>query len=185
MHPETERYLPAALRPLRVSWSLMLAASLAWAVLGLFASPVASLAESAAGPALRVALAALGFVCALATIVIELAIITPRRMAALIPAPEQELVQRHLLAGHLVLWSFAVLPAFFGFAQLLLGGAPGTHLALAASSLALLALLLPTRSRIATRVAAVLAVPAAQDSRKTRRSKRKSSGRAGGRPGGR
>ena len=72
------------------------------------------------------------------------------------PVPDHALVQRHLLAGHLVLWSFAEVPALFGFAQLLLDGALGTHLALCAVSLAILALLMPTRARIATRMEAVL-----------------------------
>ena len=77
-------------------------------------------------------------------------------MAAVITVPDQALVQRHLLAGHLVLWSFAQLPALFGFAQLLLDGSLGAHLALCAVSLAILALLMPTRARIRTRMEAVL-----------------------------
>ena len=76
-------------------------------------------------------------------------------MAALIPSPTRAR-QRHLLAGHLALWSFAELPALFGFAQLLLDGSLGAHLALCAVSLAILALLMPTRARITTRMEAVL-----------------------------
>jgi len=135
----------------------MLAASIAWAGLGLFASPVFSLSDTPAGTPLTMLLTALGVISAVATLWIDRALITPKRMAALIPIPDHALAQRHLLAGHLVLWSFAVLPALFGFAQLLLDGALGTHLALCAVSLAILALLMPTRARITARMAAVLA----------------------------
>jgi hypothetical protein len=105
---------------------------------------------------LALAIAALGVLCALATIVIDRKIITPERMAALIPAFDYALVHRHLLAGHLVLWSLAELSALLGFAQLFLDGALHTHLALCAASLTTLAVLMPTRARIAARVAAVL-----------------------------
>ena len=156
MHPDSERRVQAALPPLRVSWSLMLAASLGWAWLGAIASPAGSPPDATATPPFTMALAALGALCALATLWIDRAIITPERMAALMPVPDHALAQRHLLAGHLALWSLAVLPALFGFAQLLLGGALATHLALCAASLAILALLMPTRARIAARLEAVL-----------------------------
>jgi hypothetical protein len=156
MHPDMERYVQSALPSLRVSWSLMLAACLAWAGLGLFAAPAGLTSDPTTSQKLTVVLTTLGALCAVATLWIDRAIITPERMAALIPVPEQALVQRHLLAGHLVLWSFAVLPALFGFAQLLFDGALGTHLALCAVSLVTLALLMPTRTRIAARLEAVL-----------------------------
>jgi len=156
VHPDLGRAVESALPPLRVSWSLMLAASLAWAALGLFASPVLSPLATPAATPWTTALTALGVLSAVATIWIDRAVITPGRMAAIIAVPDQTLVQRHLLAGQLILWSFAELPALFGFAQLLLDGALGTHLALCAASLAILAILMPTRARITARMAAVL-----------------------------
>lgn len=156
MRPDTERHVQAALPPLRVSWTFMLAASLAWAALGLFASPVVSPADSPAAAPWTKVLVALGVLSAGVTLLIDRAVITPKRMAAIITVPDLALIQRHLLAGHLVLWSFAQLPALFGFAQLLLDGSLGAHLALCAVSLAILALLMPTRARIAARMEAVL-----------------------------
>ena len=156
MHPDNEIHLQSALRPLRISWFLMLAASAAWAALGLFASPNMLSPSTPAATPLTMVLAALGVLCAVATILIDRMVITPARMAALIPIPDHALIQRHLIAGHLVLWSFAVLPALFGFAQLLLDGSLGTHLALCAVSLTILALLMPTRARITTRMEAVV-----------------------------
>jgi len=153
---DIENYIRSALPPLRISWSFMLAASLAWAGLGLYASPVISPSDSTAGTPWTIVLTVLGVLSAVATLWIDRAVITPRRMAALITVPDQALVQRHLLAGHLVLWSFAVLPALFGFAQLLLDGKVGTHLALSALSLVILARLMPTRKRITTRLEAVI-----------------------------
>lgn len=157
MRPDIERSVQAALRPLRVSWSLMLAASIVWAVMGMIASPVVSPSEITTLTPLTLTLAVLGVLSALGTILVDRLVITPERMAAVITLPDAALVQRHLLAGQLVLWSFAVLPALFGFAQLLLDGSLGIHLALCAASLAVLALLLPTRARVTTRIAAVLA----------------------------
>lgn len=177
MHPDIERHVLSALPPLRVSWSLMLVASLAWAGLGLFASPVLAPSDTATATPWPLLLAALGMLCALATLGIDRWVITPARMAALIPVFDYALVQRHLLAGHLVLWSLAELPALLGFAQLFLDGALGTHLALCATSLVLLALLMPTRARIAARMEAVsrqTAPPVKRGSAKSGR-KRKSS----------
>ncbi len=156
MRPDIERQLRAALRPLRIAWSLMIVASLAWAGLGFLASPVVSPSGTAAATPLTMMLAALGVICALATIWVDRRVITPERMAVLIPAPDHALLQRHLLAGYLVLWSLAVLPALIGFAQLLFDGDLRTHLALCAVSLAILALLMPTQARIVTRMEAVL-----------------------------
>ena len=173
MRPDIERHVQESLAPLRVSWSFMLAACLAWAALGLFASPVISPSNSPTAKPWTTVIIAFGVLSAVATILIDRAIITPKRMAALITVPDLALVQRHLLAGHLVLWSFAQLPALFGFAQLLLDGSLGAHLALCAVSLAILALLMPTRTRIATRMEAVLVAPPAQTTRKARRKGRK------------
>lgn len=156
MRPDIERQLRSALRPLRVSWAFMVAASLGWAGLGVLASPVVSPSGTTTATPLTTALAVLGVICALATLWIDRAVITAKRMAALIPDPDHALLQRHLLAGHLVLWSLAVLPALFGFAQLLLDGDLRIHLALCAVSLGVLALLMPTQARITARVAAVL-----------------------------
>jgi hypothetical protein len=134
----------------------MLAVSIGWAGLGLLASPVVAPLDARPATPWTTVLAALGVLSAVVTIVIDRAVITPRRMAALLPVFDQALVQRHLLAGHLVLWSFAELPALFGFAQLFLDGALRTHLALCAISLAILAVLMPTRARIAARLEAVV-----------------------------
>lgn len=175
MHPDIERDVQSALTPLRVSWSFMLAASLAWAALGLFASPVVSPPTSPTAAPWTTVLTTLGVLSAGVTLLIDRAIITPRRMAALITVPDLALVQRHLLAGHLVLWSFAQLPAMFGFAQLLLDGSLGAHLALCAVSLAILALLMPTRARIGARLEAVIRprASAAQPTRKKTRTGQK------------
>jgi hypothetical protein len=134
----------------------MLVASFALAALGLFAAPVMSPSAPPTMPTSAKLLAALGVLSAVATLWLDRRVITARRMAAVIPVPDHALIQRHLLAGHLVLWSFAELPALFGFAQLLFDGPLVIHLALCASSLAVLALLMPTRSRITARMAAVL-----------------------------
>jgi hypothetical protein len=156
MRPEIERHLRASLRPLRVSWAIMLAVSLAWAGLGAFASAAVSLSDATALTPLTKGLAALGVLCAVATLWIDRSVITPERMAAVIPVPDLALAQRHILGGHLVLWSLAVLPGILGLAQLLLDGPLWLHLALCALSLGVLALLMPTRARIATRLKAVL-----------------------------
>ena len=156
MRADVERHVQSALSPLRASWSFMIAASLAWAGLGLLASPVVAPPDAAPAPASTLALAALGVASAVATIWVDRAIVTPERMAALIPVPDHALARRHLLAGHLALWSLAELPALFGFAQLLLDGSLATHLMLCAVSLTTLAVLMPTRARVAARMAAVL-----------------------------
>lgn len=173
MHPDIERHVQSSLPSLRISWACMLAAAFAWTGLGLFASPVLSPSETAAASSWSLVLAALGALSALATLWIDRRVITPARMAGLIPVFDHALVQRHLLAGHLVLWSFAELPALFGFAQLFLDGPPGTHLALSATSLAILALLMPTRARITTRIEAVFRKPAPPPKRGPTRSGRK------------
>lgn len=156
MHPGLGHSVQETLRPLRVAWSLMIAASLAWAALGLFASPVLSPSDATVFTPWTTVLTALGVLSAVGTIWIDQTVIAPKRLAALISLPDQALTRRHLLAGHLILWSFAELPALFGFAQLLLDGALGTHLALCAVSLIILAMLMPTRKRVATRLAAVI-----------------------------
>lgn len=156
MHPDIGREVRAALTPLRVCWSFMLAASLAWAALGWFASPVLAPSDTRGATPLTMVLTALGVLSAVATVWVERAVVTPERLAAIMPIPDPALVQRHLLAGQLILWSFAELPALLGFAQLLFDGALETHLALCSVSLALLATLMPTRARITTRLAAVL-----------------------------
>ncbi len=135
----------------------MLAASLAWVGLGVFASPVVSPATTLAATPIALAIAALGALCAVAAIWLDRAILTPERIASVVAIPDLSFAQRHLLAGHLALWSIAELPAVLGFAQLLLDGTLATHLALCAASLTVLALLMPTRARIAARLEAVLA----------------------------
>jgi len=156
VRPESERRVRAALPALRSAWSLMLAANLAFAGLGMLASPVAVAPEHAALPPLAAALSALGVLCAGATIWLDRAILAPGRVGGLSPIPDGELARRHLLAGHLALWSLAILPALLGFAQLLLGGTLAALLALCALSLAILAVLMPTRTRIGTRLEAML-----------------------------
>ncbi|MHB8834364.1 MAG: hypothetical protein ACYC9Y_01435 [Candidatus Methylomirabilia bacterium] len=156
MNLDTGRYVESALPPLRISWYFMVFASLAWAGLGMFASPAGLTSDPTTARKLTVVLATIGALCAVAALWIDRAVITTERMAALIPVFDYALVQRHLLAGHLVLWSLAQLPALFGFAQLLLDGSLGMHLALCAVSLATLAILMPTRARITARMTAVL-----------------------------
>lgn len=155
MRPETGprvRFLPR----LRLFWTAALGASLAFAGLGVLASPVVSPAGAASVPPLAAAIAALGVLCGAATLALDRAILSPGRVAARIPFPDSALAQRYLLAGHLALWSLALLPAMLGFAQLLFDGQLATHLALCAVSAGILALLMPSRSRISARVAAVL-----------------------------
>lgn len=173
MHPDVERHVETALPSLRISWYLMVVASLAWAGLGMFAAPAGISSDPTTARKLTVVLTTLGALCAVATLWIDRAVITAERMAAVIPVFDYALVQRHLLAGHLVLWSLAELPALFGFAQLLLDGSLVLHLALCAVSLAVLAFLMPTRARITTRMAAVLAATAAQPTRKKTAPRRK------------
>jgi hypothetical protein len=102
------------------------------------------------------AIAAIGLICALAPLPLDRMILAPGRIAARIPLPDVALTLRHLLAGQLAIWSLAELPAILGFSQLLLGGELPTHLALCSLALVNLGLLLPTKSRITTRVGAVL-----------------------------
>jgi len=154
MRPDSERHARSVLPSLRYFWAFMLVASLVWTGLGLLASPVASPQGAAATP-ITAAITALGVLCAAVTIWLDRAIFTPARIAGLVPIPDHALAQRHLLAGHLALLSLAEIPALLGFAQLLLDGLLSTHLALCAVSLATLALLMPTRARVTTRLAAV------------------------------
>ena len=154
MSSALERHVRSLLTPLRCCWAFMLAAALAWAGLGLFAAPAGT--PSGAPTPFTAAIAALGVLCAAAAVWIDRAVLTPGRIAGLVPLPDLALARRHLLAGHLALWSIAELPALFGFAQLLLDGPLGTHLALCAVSLAILALLMPTRARVTARLEAVL-----------------------------
>ena len=156
MHPDSERHARSVLPSLRYSWAFMLVASLAWTGLGVLASPVASPPGATTATPITAAITALGVLCAAATIWLDRAFFRPARIVGLVPIPDNALAQRHLLAGHLALWSLAELPALLGFAQLLLDGPLSTHLALCAVSLATLALLMPTRARVTTRLAAAL-----------------------------
>ena len=156
MRPDIERHVRLVLPSLRSFWSLMIAASVALAGLGVLASPVASLSGTTTATPVTAATTVFGVLCAAATIWLDRAILTPGRIASAMPIPDHTLAQRHLLAGHLALWSLAEVPALLGFAQLLLDGALGTHLALCAVSLTVLALLMPTRARIAARMTAAL-----------------------------
>ena len=156
MYPEAGPHGRSALLSLRSFWSFMVAASLALAGLGLFASPFVAPSGTATGTPATTALAGLGVLCAAATIWLDRALLSPGRIATRVPIPDPSLVRRHLLLGHLALWSLAELPAVLGFAQLLLDGTLGAHLALCAVSLAVLTLLMPTRRRITARMEAVL-----------------------------
>ncbi len=93
VHPDLERSVESALPPLRVSWAFMLAASLAWAGLGLFASPVVSPSGSTAGTPWTTA-ADRPSACSalLQRSWLDRAVITPGRLAALITVPDQALV---------------------------------------------------------------------------------------------
>ena len=128
----------------------MLAASFVWAGLGILASPVEAPSGAATATPITATITAAGIIW------LDRAILTPARLAGLVVIPDSALARRHLLAAHLALWSLAQVPALLGFAQLFLDGALRTHLMLCAVSLALLALLMPTRARIAARLEAVL-----------------------------
>jgi len=151
-----ERHLRDSLPPLRLSWSFMLAANLACAGLGVLAVPVVSLPGKAPASPLAAAIAAFGALVAAATLWLDRRLLAPSRIARVLPVPDPALARRHLLVGHLALWSLAEVPALLGFAQVLLDGTLGAHLALCATSLVLLALLLPTRARITSRMEALL-----------------------------
>ena len=158
MRPEAEVRVRSALPRLRLFWAAALGATLACAGLGALAAPAVSAAaagETATPPA-AVAIATLGALCAAATLALDRALLSPGRIAARLPAPDSALAERYLLVGHLALWSLALLPALLGFAQLLLDGRLGTHLALCGVSLAVLAVLLPSRARVGARIAAAL-----------------------------
>ena len=158
MRPEAERCVQHALPRLRLFWGATLGAGLACAGLGALASPVfsASAGGETASPPAATAIATLGLLCGAATLALDRALLSPGRIAARVPAPDGALAERYLLVGHLALWSLALLPGLLGFAQLLLDGRLGTHLALCGVSLAALAVLMPSRARIGARVAAAL-----------------------------
>lgn len=154
MSQATERQVRSALPLLRLCWSLLLAAVLALAGLGGLAAPAAAPQDGASAGPLGAAAVVLGLTCALATLWLDRRILAPHRIALLLQVPDLALARRHLLAGHLALWALAAVPALLGFAQLLLDGRLAAHLALCAVSLAVLALLLPTRARVGARLGA-------------------------------
>lgn len=147
-------------RPARTSlllpWAAMLFSSLALAGLGRLAAPADPPAPAEPMSALALAVAALGVACVVAVLALDRSLLSPGRLARRLPAPDPALAERYVLAGHLALWSIAGLPAILGFSHLLLGGPLRIHLALCALSLGLLALLMPTKKRIGTRLDAVL-----------------------------
>jgi hypothetical protein len=160
VHPEVAGQLAAAARgQLLAGWAPALAAVLGLAALGAWAGPAAGAGGD--GGAAALAVAGAGVLLGAAPGLLGRTLLAPRRLAGLLPLPDLALALRMLLAAHLVLCTLAVLPALLGFAQLLLGGATATHLALCAVSLVDLALLLPTRERFAARVRTVLSGPAA------------------------
>jgi hypothetical protein len=73
-------------------------------------------------------------------------IMDPLGIAARIPAADAAAVVRHLLAGYLVLWSAALVPAIIGIAQILAGGDERMHLLLCAAALLVLVYLMPVQS---------------------------------------
>lgn len=156
MPPEADRQVRLALPRLRLFWGAMLMASLGFAGLGVLASPVVSAPGAGGSPPLALALAAIGVLCGAAALLLDRVILAPKQVSARFPFPDAVLAQRYLLAGHLALWSLAQLPAILGFTQLLFDGCLRTHLALCAVSLSILALQMPTRARISTRLEAAL-----------------------------
>jgi hypothetical protein len=160
MRPELEPRLRFALARLRLFWAATLAAGLACAGLGVLAAPAAAPPGASSTPPTAAAVAAIGAACAAAVLLLDRAILAPGQVAARVPLPDGDLALRYLLVGHLALWSLAETPAILGFAQLLLGGPLRTHLALCALALGALALLAPTRARIAARVEAAIRSPA-------------------------
>lgn len=159
MPTDATRHARNGLPQLRVAWFLIVAACLGLAGLGWLASPAEMTAPPAAGRPATLTLTALGVFCALATLGLDRLVLSPEQISTRLPIPDPDLLRRHLLAGHMALWSLAVLPALLGFALVLLGGPPRTHLALCALSLGVLARLMPTRRRIAQRFEAVLDRP--------------------------
>jgi hypothetical protein len=139
-----------------VAWAAMLVATLAFAAMGSFAAPAGTPADAGGPKPAATAVAALGLICALTPLPLDRVILAPAKIAARIPLPDLALTLRHLLAGHLALWSLAELPAILGLSQLMLGGALPAHLALCALALANLGLLMPTQARIGARVDAVM-----------------------------
>jgi hypothetical protein len=126
----------------------MLASTLALAGMGALAAPAGLAAGPGGATPIAIGIAVIGALCALAVPLLARVLLAPSRIAHRLPAPDLALARRYLLAGHLALWSFSTLPALLGFAQLLLGGAPATHLGLCALSLLALAWLMPTKRRV-------------------------------------
>jgi len=105
-------------------------------------------APGATLPALPKMMAAAGFVWCGLVLFIRRQVLAPLGMAARLPAPDPEALLRHLFAGHLVLWSAAVVPAIIGIAQILAGGDARMHLLLCSAALMVLGYLLPSRSKL-------------------------------------
>jgi hypothetical protein len=153
--PEVERQVLAGRARFLLPWAGALAAALGLAALG---AAIAQLAPSPAGAdaLLPAVAAASGAVVGVAVLLLERRLLEPSRLAARLPAPDVDLALRHILAGHLVLWSLAAVPALLGFAQLLLGGPLRTHLLLCGVSVGTLAYLMPARARLEERAGSCL-----------------------------
>jgi hypothetical protein len=126
----------------------MLAATLGLTGIGWLAAPAGLAASAGDAPPIAIGIAVLGALCALAVPILARKLLAPAQISRQLPAADLALARRYLLAGHLALWSFSTLPAILGLAQLLLDGAPATHLALCALSLLALAWLMPTARRV-------------------------------------
>lgn len=156
---------PAGLHRFRLPWLGACVASLALAALGMALSGESAPAEAALPPPAK-ALAGLGLICSGTVPFLRRRVLTPARIAAALPSPDSELALRHLLAGSLVLWTIAEVPAILGFAQILVGGNARTHLLLCGVSMGILAWLMPVRAKIAAQSAAVVAAVRAREARK-------------------
>lgn len=155
MHAEIERRVRSAIIRFRLPWAAMVLSSLVFAALGLWVSDTGVVMETGVSPmSLPVIIVAAG--SGALVFFLDRKLLAPRAIAARVPPNDIELALRHLLAGHLVLWSLAVVSPILGFAQLLLGGRPAAHLLLCGASVGILAYLMPTWSRIAARIEAIL-----------------------------
>ena len=128
-------------------WLGAAAASLILAALG-YALAGGTAGSGAPLPLLPKAMTAAGFVWCGLVLFLRQQVLTPIGIAARLPAPDTAAVVRHLLAGYLVLWSAAVVPAIIGIAQVLAGGDFRMHLLLCGASVMVLGYLMPTRSKL-------------------------------------
>jgi hypothetical protein len=147
MDGDIERRIAAGHRRFLLPWLGTVLAVIVLAALG-YGLAAGNAASGAPLPALPKMMTAAGFVWCGLVLFIRQQVLAPLGMAARLPAPDPEALMRHLFAGHLVLWSAAVVPAIVGIAQILAGGDARLHLLLCAASIMVLGYLLPARSKL-------------------------------------